>query len=60
MLVIDGPLLQSEAELDAALRLLKDLAENQSTYFMGAEAGLFELLFKLRENPSRNVSVIVR
>lgn len=43
---------------DAALLLLKDLVENQSPCFTGSEADLFDLLFKLREDPSRSVSPI--
>ncbi|CDR40527.1 RHTO0S05e04566g1_1 [Rhodotorula toruloides] len=39
---------------DAALLLLKDLVENQSPCFTGSEADLFDLLFKLREDPSRS------
>ncbi|GAA5983211.1 hypothetical protein JCM10908_000198 [Rhodotorula pacifica] len=51
-------LLRPEAEVseparDAALRLLRDFVENQSACFIGGEASLFELVFKLRENPSR-------
>ncbi|GAA5975807.1 hypothetical protein JCM11641_005880 [Rhodosporidiobolus odoratus] len=38
---------------DIALLLLKDLVENQFPCFSGEEAGLFDLLFKLREDPSR-------
>ncbi|GAA5915068.1 hypothetical protein JCM6882_006772 [Rhodosporidiobolus microsporus] len=38
---------------DIALLLLKDLVENQFPCFTGEEAGLFDLLFKLREDPSR-------
>ena len=40
---------------DAALRLLRDLVENQFPCFVGAEANLFELLFTLRERSTRNV-----
>ncbi|GAA5872215.1 hypothetical protein JCM3774_002298 [Rhodotorula dairenensis] len=52
-------LLSPEANLteparDAALRLLRDLVENQSPCFVGAEVDLFELVLKLRENPSRS------
>ncbi|GEM09879.1 armadillo-type fold domain containing protein [Rhodotorula toruloides] len=39
---------------DAALLLLKDLVENQSPCFTGSEADLLDLLFKLREDPSRS------
>ncbi|GAA5996810.1 uncharacterized protein JCM10292_003216 [Rhodotorula paludigena] len=38
---------------DVALLLLKDLVENQLPCFVGEEAGVFDLLFKLREDPSR-------
>ncbi|GAA6029614.1 hypothetical protein NBRC10512_008143 [Rhodotorula toruloides] len=42
---------------DAALLLLKDLVENQSPCFTGSEADLFDLLFKLREDPSRSATI---
>ncbi|BGP16510.1 hypothetical protein JCM10213_001152 [Rhodosporidiobolus nylandii] len=38
---------------DVALLLLKDLVDHQFPCFAGEEAGLFDLLFKLREDPSR-------
>ncbi|GAA5839288.1 hypothetical protein JCM11251_006027 [Rhodosporidiobolus azoricus] len=48
---------QAEAEPTTtrgiALLLLKDLVENQFPCLAGEEAGLFDLLFKLREDPSR-------
>lgn len=40
---------------DIALLLLKDLVDNQFPCFAGEESGLFSLLFKLREDPSRTV-----
>ncbi|BGP55697.1 suppressor of tub2 mutation [Rhodotorula sphaerocarpa] len=44
----------AEATRDAALRLLKDLVENQFPCFVGEEGGVFELVLQLRENPSRS------
>ncbi|BGP32392.1 suppressor of tub2 mutation [Rhodotorula toruloides] len=41
---------------DTALLLLKDLVENQSSCFTGSEADLFDLLHRLREDPSRSAS----
>ncbi|GAA5951294.1 hypothetical protein JCM21900_003829 [Sporobolomyces salmonicolor] len=38
---------------DMALILLKDLVENQFPCFVGDEAGVFSLLLRLREDPSR-------
>jgi hypothetical protein len=40
---------------DIALLLLKDIVDNQFPCFAGEESGLFSLLFKLREDPSRTV-----
>ena len=48
--------MQTVPEHDAALRLLRDLVENQFACFVGAEANLFELILKIRERPTRNVS----
>lgn len=45
----------AQATRDAALRLLKDLVENQFPCFVGEEGGVFELVLQLRENPSRSV-----
>lgn len=47
---------QAGTARDAALLLLKDLVENQFPCFIGSEADLFDLVFKLREDPSRSVS----
>lgn len=52
-------LLRPEGDLtepvhDAALRLMRDLVENQFACFVGAEANLFQLILKLRERPTRN------
>ncbi|GAA5961136.1 hypothetical protein JCM3765_001239 [Sporobolomyces pararoseus] len=38
---------------DMALIVLRDLVENQFPCFSGDEAGVFELILKLREDPSR-------
>ncbi|GAA6047364.1 hypothetical protein JCM3770_001267 [Rhodotorula araucariae] len=38
---------------DQALLLLRVLVENQFPCFAGAEGGVFDLLFRLREDPSR-------
>ena len=38
-----------------ALVVLRDLVENLFPCFSGDEAGVFELLFRLREDPSRTV-----
>lgn len=51
--------MQTVPEHDAALRLLRDLVENQFACFVGAEANLFELILKLRERPTRNVSLLL-
>lgn len=48
--------MQTEPVHDAALRLMRDLVENQFACFVGAEANLFQLILKLRERPTRNVS----
>jgi hypothetical protein len=39
-----------------ALIVLRDLVENQLPCLSGEEAGVFELIFQLREDPSRTVS----
>ncbi|GAA5833823.1 hypothetical protein JCM9279_001634 [Rhodotorula babjevae] len=39
---------------DMALLALKDLVENQLPCLAGAEASVFDLLFRLREDPSRS------
>ncbi|BGP48503.1 suppressor of tub2 mutation [Rhodotorula kratochvilovae] len=52
-LLRQGAAAEGGSTRDQALLLLKDLVENQFPCFAGGEGGVFDLLFRLREEPSR-------